>query len=105
MVLCVIVLASCSSRPASKSTRSAPVTSVPSGSSAPQKHQWDYDRIRDAREAEEAQTPPSALRARSDEDSCTVMTRSQMIRSKASGCRPMDPREGGGEDSFCCPSN
>jgi hypothetical protein len=94
LLVCAAFLTSCASQPAK--------VVVPK-KSAP-KTEWDYDRIRDARQAEEAQSPPTALLNRKDEaEDCLVMTRAQMIRSKASGCRPMDPREGGGEDSFCCP--
>ncbi len=66
---------------------------------------WDYDRIREAREAENVQTPTQGdLTKLQEEDAkCLVMSRSEMIRSKASGCRPVDPRAGLGEDRFCCP--
>jgi len=81
----------------------ATTPSAPQTAAKPKKTEWDYARIRDTRQAEEAQTPPVALLNRDAEEDCAVLTRDQMIRSKASGCRPMDPREGGGPDAFCCP--
>ena len=65
---------------------------------------WDYNKIREARDAENAQQPSSAdLKKMAEEDSnCTVMSTDQMIRSKASGCRPLDARSGLGGD-YCCP--
>lgn len=61
---------------------------------------WDYNKIREVRAAEKAQTPAEHP---SDDANCVVMTHTQMVRAKASGCRKMDPREGGGEGSYCCP--
>ena len=65
--------------------------------------QWDYKKIRETREAEQAQTPQSGDNSTDDESNCIVLTAEQMKRSKSSGCRKMDPREGHGEGTYCCP--
>jgi hypothetical protein len=62
---------------------------------------WDYDRVRQVREAEKSATP--ALPSTQDESDCQMLTRAQMVRANASGCRPVDNRTGQGEDMFCCP--
>lgn len=63
--------------------------------------EWDHKQIRAVREAEAAQSASEP--APSEELPCQVMTRSEMTRAKASGCKKMDPREGQGSDAFCCP--
>lgn len=66
---------------------------------------WDYNKIREVREAEDSQRPSEAqIKKMNEADAnCTVMNREQMIRSKAQGCRPLDERAGLGVDSYCCP--
>jgi len=85
-----LALAACASQP--KATKHA---------ESKKKADWDYERIRQARRAEEAAAPPPALRAQ--EEDCVAVSREQMIRARSSGCRPMDAREGAGRDMFCCP--
>ncbi len=65
---------------------------------------WDYNKIREARDAEHVQSPSNVdvKKMQEDDANCTVMTSDQMIRSKASGCRPLDARTGMGGD-YCCP--
>ncbi|MBS1983852.1 MAG: hypothetical protein JST16_06745 [Bdellovibrionales bacterium] len=82
-------------------------SSKPSGKEGPKRvdmnhTEWDYDKIRQARDAEKVQTP-SPSKNSDDEADCIVMTRSQMIRSNSGGCRKMDAREGRGKDAYCCP--
>ena len=89
LIVFTLVLASCA-------TKEEPVK-VPH-----QPTQWDHEKIREVRQAEAAQTPAPTTSA-DDEANCLVMTRSEISRSKATGCRAMDPRSGHGEDAFCCP--
>jgi|GEM_PF-1119403 len=73
--------------------------------SAPEKEtQWDYQKIRDSREAlqkqEEARPPKSP-----EDDitfNCVILNETQKKRAGASGCRPLKPNEGYGENMFCC---
>lgn len=64
---------------------------------------WDYDKIRQVRETEEAVTPHEEIPNDLDVKNCTVMTLAEMRRAKVTGCRPLDPRSGNGENSYCCP--
>ncbi len=64
--------------------------------------EWDYTKIRETRQAEKTQLPDLPDHSE-DEANCIIMTAAQMKRAKASGCRKMDPREGGGEGAYCCP--
>ena len=67
---------------------------------------WDHDKIRSVRELEAAQQPSDLelkKKAVEEDATCTYMTESQMKRSQASGCRPVDARAGMGPDMFCCP--
>jgi hypothetical protein len=62
---------------------------------------WDYNRIRAARNAE-AEESPADVDVIAEEAECQILTRAQMIRGKARGCKPVDPRAGHGDDKFCC---
>jgi len=66
---------------------------------------WDYNKIREARDAERTQQPSDTdLKKMAEDDAnCTPMSRTQMIRAKASGCRPLDAQSGMGADMYCCP--
>lgn len=84
------LLAGCASH--EKST--APVIKQGSG-------QWDYKKVQEVRDAE-AQTPAKVYDPK-DDAMCQVMTHTEMVRAKAQGCRPLDPRMGHGDHAFCCP--
>lgn len=61
---------------------------------------WNYDQIRQAREAERLETPtPPPPR---DESDCVVLSEAERKRARATGCRPLDARLGHGEGMFCC---
>ena len=62
---------------------------------------WDYQKIREARAAEAGTTPPD-VNTSATESNCRILSKEQMIRSKAQGCRPADVREGLGEEMYCC---
>ncbi len=65
---------------------------------------WDYNQIRQSREAERIDSANNNAESQDAEmQDCTFVSRSEMIRSKRQGCRPADPRSGQGADSFCCP--
>jgi len=66
---------------------------------------WDYEKIREVRNQENAQRPTEVeIKTMNEDDAdCVVMTKIQMTKSGASGCRPVDPRSGAGANSFCCP--
>lgn len=68
------------------------------------KSNWDYDRIREQRDAEKAQTPPDTPRSEMAEQNCTIMSGTEMRRSRRSGCQKLDARSGHAHDSFCCPA-
>jgi hypothetical protein len=68
--------------------------------------QWDHEKIRKVRELEEAQKPSDLelkQKAAEEDSNCSYMSETQMKRSQASGCRPVDPRAGMGANMFCCP--
>jgi hypothetical protein len=45
----------------------------------------------------------SQQKAAEEDSNCSYMSETQMKRSQASGCRPVDPRAGMGVNMFCCP--
>jgi hypothetical protein len=61
---------------------------------------WDYQKIRQAREAERLETPTTIPSP--DESRCVVLSDAERKRARASGCKPLDPRAGHGEGKFCC---
>lgn len=95
-----LTLGACSSRPKKEDS-----SSVRKEEEAKVGKTWDYDRIREARSAEAAAEPnkDQAKQMHDSDADCLVMSRSQMIRSKAQGCRPVEAQAGLGEDSYCCP--
>jgi len=66
---------------------------------------WDYDKIRQVRETEDAMTPKEEVPSDTKDalKNCLVMSLADMKRSKSTGCRPIDPRLGNGEGAYCCP--
>ncbi len=63
---------------------------------------WDYEQIRKARaiqEVEDATRPPQKPELPLD---CVILSESQKKNAHLSGCRPLDPRAGYGENKFCC---
>ena len=89
----ITALASCSSN--------SPKTTE-SGTKNKAKSEWNYDQIRKARseqKSDEALLPPPT---QEEADNCVVLSAIQKKKSGASGCRPLDPREGFGENMFCC---
>lgn len=92
LIALVAALSACSSK---KSKEAEPVKRVD------MKHtEWDYQKIREVREAEKVQLPPLPA---NDDKNCVVMSHEQMVRAKVSGCRKLDPRAGQGEEAYCCP--
>ncbi len=70
--------------------------------------EWDHQKIRAVRELEAAQQPSDLdlkKKAAEEDSNCSYMSESQMKRSQASGCRPVDPRAGMGPNMFCCPKD
>jgi hypothetical protein len=65
--------------------------------------EWNYDKARETKQAEEAQNASLPAPNLEAEANCSVVTHSEMIRAKLSGCRRLDPRTGSGPDSYCCP--
>lgn len=63
---------------------------------------WDHEQIRETREAEEKSLKSMPVSSAPEARDCVVLTADQMRRSKASGCFALDPREGYGENKFCC---
>ncbi|NCN27872.1 hypothetical protein GW915_09880 [bacterium] len=66
---------------------------------------WDREKIEQNKKYENADKPTEAemKRWKEEELDCTVVSQEQMKRARASGCHPMDPRQGYGEGMFCCP--
>lgn len=64
---------------------------------------WDYDKIRQARETEDSMTLHESAPTENDLKNCVIMSAAEMTRGKVTGCRPVDPRAGNGENSYCCP--
>lgn len=100
LCLSILNLGACSHRPKKEDS-----SSVQKEEGAKVGKTWDYDRIREARSAEAAAEPgKEQIKEMHDSDAnCLVMSRSQMIRSKAQGCRPVEAQAGLGEDAYCCP--
>jgi len=62
---------------------------------------WDYSKIRESRVAEAEDL--SSMAADSDDyTKCQIYSKEAMVRAQMSGCRPTDPRDGFGENSYCC---
>jgi hypothetical protein len=93
----LILLSAC----ASQSKKEAPY--VPPTKANTNMSTWDYNKIREARETEKASTVDDLPSAASDTKDCEVMTQEAMVRAKVTGCRPIDPRVGNGENAYCCP--
>jgi hypothetical protein len=90
-----LLITSCSSPSNNKDTTARELKS-PSG--------WDYQKIREARQAAQEQDSlrrPSPSNEKATLD-CVVLSEAQKKRSRASGCRPLDPNAGHGENMFCC---
>jgi len=68
---------------------------------AGQTPKWDYDQVRKAREAEK--TEDACMSNTPDESECDIVTKKQMLKAGKSGCTPVDPKKGLGENKFCCP--
>lgn len=71
---------------------------------------WDYDQVRQIREEEKKAKPSEEELSRAqqvakgeDPAQCHPLTRSQVERARLEGCRRLDPKEGYGEDMYCCP--
>ncbi len=69
------------------------------------KYEWDHEKIKESREAEKAETAALSQKGEAEMENCTVMKKSQMVRAKKSGCRPMRAQEGHGDDAYCCPKD
>lgn len=68
--------------------------------------EWDHEKIREVRQAESAQSAQNSSTDNDEDtssDNCTIMTAAAAKRGRVSGCRPLDPREGHGPNSVCCP--
>jgi hypothetical protein len=68
---------------------------------------WDHKTIRQKREAERAQSAKDGLndssQQSSNQTSCLKVSKAEMEKSpNLTGCRPLDPREGHGQNMFCC---
>ncbi len=64
---------------------------------------WDYAKIREARAGEASTTAEQAQNTDNDYAQCQIYSKDAMIRAKVSGCRPTDPRDGFGVNTYCCP--
>ncbi len=64
---------------------------------------WDHNQIRQARETEAAATSNEIPEAINNTKNCIIMTAEEMGRAKTTGCTPIDPRAGHGENAYCCP--
>lgn len=65
---------------------------------------WDHEQIRTTRKAEKKSLKSMPVSSEQQARDCVILTADQIRRSKASGCSALDPREGYGEDKFCCES-
>jgi hypothetical protein len=66
--------------------------------------EWDREKISENLQYEEATKPTKSQQAawEDEELDCKVMSNAQMKKAGAAGCRPLDPRDGHGENMFCC---
>jgi hypothetical protein len=74
---------------------------------------WDYGKVRDVRAAEKEQEenlpasasiPTESKSSKATTDSgCHPVSKSQVERAKLESCVKLDPKEGFGDDMFCCP--
>jgi hypothetical protein len=94
LTLCCLTLAgACTSTPKTPRQQSPQKTST-----------WDHEQVRKARANEKEQDalrPAPSLEAETTLD-CVIMSSAQKTRSRASGCRKLDPRLGHGQDAYCC---
>jgi hypothetical protein len=66
--------------------------------------EWDRAKISENLQYEKANQPTESQfkEWREEEENCTIMSTAQMKKSGSSACKALDPKEGYGENMFCC---
>ena len=67
-----------------------------------EKGDWDHERIREMRKAQENELSQPYDNGSERTLDCVILTATQKKRSKATGCRALDPKEGFGQNKYCC---